>query len=903
MIAEPLQWLSEQPSTEPRKPQQTRKTHRKSRKGCLTCKARRVKCDEQHPNCGPCTLRSTQCEYDCERKTLGAYASWGRPVAVDGQPVGSNQTRPSKTEGQSIEGSDCTSKFAAERSNGMHKTAGAGKIMPDSRAIPSTNSDLTAEVALGIHAVSSYIASMASVPVRNAGSPNALPYLINHFTCYACKTLSSHTGQVILHSKVPEMLLRHKFLLHTVLAFSASHLDYLGSGPSSIKRMTKTAAYHSHRAIHLYGDRIAWYQTQASRPQQMQDADSWLRILGAEPDANRSQEEREDMDALVAACMMLTSLFFHPKEGTGATSWTLSILSFPSLRGAMHTFGAATLLAGGNSTTLHNVVSEGLPPTHSHDMASDTKCSDILAAVQGHLGVFNDGLRTAATVATSLPASITLPVSANFPVPTSTFHDVKQLSSKLPDKQQHQINWLTTVTGMSILLALPAFQKNLRNSIWLQFFTEANDQHSPQLDDLDPDLDDIVFELSQEPNVPVVPSQCGLCELAVLSDDWSNIGTPRSQWNSLPGFSFDCAPVEEPTANKPGIASSAPPLTKLQRLVSLLARHPCDRMRRQADLIQPVMGYLSYVLSLDANDLNNFAPIISFASRLPPDFPALFESHLDGTTAARSPSKADGVASASDGVSDGFQYNFNDPPSFDALQGPSTYNHGTERALKMLQQNACTGTYQNAPAFRTKRSDEEAAFAGITQNVCPYMPLYVAPDATTSPYSTGADFATNHSFDTSMFRGWADQVTGLQYQLPQHNASATASWTDSSSGSTPATTTHTSTTSTSTACQHICDSSCPTTQSNTLPLLILGYWFDALRRVPHWWCADRGRIEADVIEDVLLNGISSKRGVVRQPSMQDYGSLGGGGLKGQTDRIMREAVYEFVDWRERIAGL
>ncbi|KPI37338.1 uncharacterized protein AB675_10345 [Cyphellophora attinorum] len=743
---------------------------------------------------------------------------------------------------------------------------------------------------------------MASVPVRNAGSPNALPYLINHFTSYACKTLSSHTGQVILHSKVPEMLLRHKFLLHTVLAFSASHLDYLGSGPSSIKRMTKTAAYHSHRAIHLYGDRIAWYQTQASQPRKMQEANSWLHILAPDTDADRPQEEREDMDALVAACMMLTSLFFHPKEGTGMTSWTLSILSFPSLRGAMHTFGAATLLAGGNSTTLPDAIAEGLPPTHSHDMASDTKCSDLLAAVQGHLGVFNDGLRTAATVATSLPAAITLPVSASFPVPTSTFHDVKQLSSKLPDKQQHQINWLTTVTGMSILLALPAFQKNLRNSIWLQFFTEANDQHSPQLDDLDTNLDEIVFELSQEPNVPIVPSQCGLSGLVVLSDDWSDIGTPRSQWNSLPGFSFDCAQVTDPVVDAPGKGCSAQALTKLQRLVGLLARHPCDRMRKQADLVRPLMGYLSYVLSLNASDLDNFAPIISFASRLPPDFPALFESHLDAMSKPRGESDAGGVSGAGSSFPNDSWYIFNDESSFDALEGLSKHPLETERALRVLQQNACTDSYQNAPNFGTPRGDEEQFFAGITQNVCPYMPLYAPPNSTASLRSTGATPAANESFDMSVFTGWADQITGLQYQLPQWHAPPVATQTDSSTESAPATTTHTSTTSTSTTFPHACNSLCPTTQSNTLPLLILGYWFDCLRRVPHWWCADRGRIESDVIEDVLLNGLSSNAGGRRQPATQACPQLGGGGLEGQTERVMREAIYEFVDFRERSAG-
>ncbi|RSM02540.1 hypothetical protein CDV31_010904 [Fusarium ambrosium] len=40
-----------------------RKPHRKSRKGCLDCRRRRVKCDEEHPSCGACVRRNVHCEY------------------------------------------------------------------------------------------------------------------------------------------------------------------------------------------------------------------------------------------------------------------------------------------------------------------------------------------------------------------------------------------------------------------------------------------------------------------------------------------------------------------------------------------------------------------------------------------------------------------------------------------------------------------------------------------------------------------------------------------------------------------------------------------------------------------------------------------------------------------------
>ncbi|EPE24988.1 Zn2/Cys6 DNA-binding protein [Glarea lozoyensis ATCC 20868] len=41
----------------------TRRPHAKSRKGCLKCKSRHVRCDESGPPCGRCNIRGDVCEY------------------------------------------------------------------------------------------------------------------------------------------------------------------------------------------------------------------------------------------------------------------------------------------------------------------------------------------------------------------------------------------------------------------------------------------------------------------------------------------------------------------------------------------------------------------------------------------------------------------------------------------------------------------------------------------------------------------------------------------------------------------------------------------------------------------------------------------------------------------------
>ena len=50
-----------------------RKGHRKSRRGCKTCKSRKVKCDEIRPGCNHCKRLNLDCEYpNTTTKELGS---------------------------------------------------------------------------------------------------------------------------------------------------------------------------------------------------------------------------------------------------------------------------------------------------------------------------------------------------------------------------------------------------------------------------------------------------------------------------------------------------------------------------------------------------------------------------------------------------------------------------------------------------------------------------------------------------------------------------------------------------------------------------------------------------------------------------------------------------------------
>ncbi|CAK1364456.1 unnamed protein product [Cercospora beticola] len=65
-----------------------RKTHTKSRRGCLVCKRRHVKCDETKPRCAPCT----RLDLDC---------TWPNPRGIGTGTEGSNNASPTPSPGWS----------------------------------------------------------------------------------------------------------------------------------------------------------------------------------------------------------------------------------------------------------------------------------------------------------------------------------------------------------------------------------------------------------------------------------------------------------------------------------------------------------------------------------------------------------------------------------------------------------------------------------------------------------------------------------------------------------------------------------------------------------------------------------------------------------------------------------
>ncbi|RAL14773.1 Zn(II)2Cys6 transcription factor, partial [Aspergillus homomorphus CBS 101889] len=78
-----------------------RRSHEKSRNGCLRCKQQRKKCDEQTPSCSRCTKRSYVCRYQkshseaelSEQESIHSSVSDLPVISASGSPVGSSNHR------------------------------------------------------------------------------------------------------------------------------------------------------------------------------------------------------------------------------------------------------------------------------------------------------------------------------------------------------------------------------------------------------------------------------------------------------------------------------------------------------------------------------------------------------------------------------------------------------------------------------------------------------------------------------------------------------------------------------------------------------------------------------------------------------------------------------------------
>ncbi|KAH7317207.1 hypothetical protein BKA65DRAFT_111095 [Rhexocercosporidium sp. MPI-PUGE-AT-0058] len=184
-----------------------RRPHSKSRRGCVLCKARRLKCDEVRPSCGRCTIRGDNCHF------------------VNNSPE-KHLTPPS------------------------HTTSPPSYGMPEG-TLPRLH--FTSSPRLQVPSPPASISTLpATSPYPSFGQCSLLDLELIHL--YSTSTSLSFTSQPerqrVWQHAVPQLAFSHSFLLDGLLAISALHLSNLS--PTRREMLRAYATQRQDTALSLF---------------------------------------------------------------------------------------------------------------------------------------------------------------------------------------------------------------------------------------------------------------------------------------------------------------------------------------------------------------------------------------------------------------------------------------------------------------------------------------------------------------------------------------------------------------------------------------------------------------------------------------------------------------------------
>ncbi|KAF6816699.1 fungal Zn binuclear cluster domain-containing protein [Colletotrichum sojae] len=215
--------------------------YRKSRNGCLRCKERRVKCDENRP-CSACVRHGLPCSLENAGAPTGGSSQPPAHPQATANSVGQRQTKRAGSRGSatvrrrpSAQSPASLSPQSAAGSLGGYR----GPSSPGGQTSPSSQSD-------PFPYFSRFLTDLNKTETASGWISDL--ELMHHYTSVSYRTFShSPQTQRTLQYDVPREALSYPFLLHQLLAFSAYHLAYLQ--PDCRHAYLMQAAQHQNDAI------------------------------------------------------------------------------------------------------------------------------------------------------------------------------------------------------------------------------------------------------------------------------------------------------------------------------------------------------------------------------------------------------------------------------------------------------------------------------------------------------------------------------------------------------------------------------------------------------------------------------------------------------------------------------
>ncbi|GME40954.1 C6 zinc finger domain-containing protein [Neofusicoccum parvum] len=195
----------------------TRRSHKKTRTGCMQCKQRRVKCDEQKPTCGNCIKRGQPCSLQFTVPQL----PYSRPTPQ--------------------------SSILPTASDNSSRTQSPVPLAPN--LLPANASPYPQHASPGSVSTAPSVATSFSVEDME---------LLHHYTVATSLTFSTRSDVLeVYRIAAPEIAFSDPPLMHGLLAVSGLHRAHCCADIEKRRQYSTTAAAHQNIALGVFRERLS----------------------------------------------------------------------------------------------------------------------------------------------------------------------------------------------------------------------------------------------------------------------------------------------------------------------------------------------------------------------------------------------------------------------------------------------------------------------------------------------------------------------------------------------------------------------------------------------------------------------------------------------------------------------
>lgn len=226
----------------------------KVRTGCVTCKARHIKCNEKKPRCSPCEKSSRQCEYSTEPVNQYSqqlkFVYWQQSkccTSSSKEPPASTQAavrQASPSHGHWLAQSDCSS-ATGSKSQSICSACGDSSDGCASSSSTNDSTESSASARSLLLKADPIRLPVSCIPIQNTKSVTVAYEFFKHVWIPAKQKPLSSSASTLFKDRM-QVVLQDPMLFEQIKAYC---LLLLNIDKSPTHRMTSSILYHSNRSL------------------------------------------------------------------------------------------------------------------------------------------------------------------------------------------------------------------------------------------------------------------------------------------------------------------------------------------------------------------------------------------------------------------------------------------------------------------------------------------------------------------------------------------------------------------------------------------------------------------------------------------------------------------------------